>query len=822
MLSPDESLKIFLELKKEYIGFSEEDLNETETRLKILDSMLTQVLGWPQSQIKAEVPLGETEADNNHKKLYIDYLLISDHNNFLLEAKKTGASIQLANSTHRTFVRGGVVYNSNKKFLDQAKNYMVKLGTPFSLVTNGHIFIVQRMPIFEHSKNLLVFKSWDDIESKFIDFWNILSPYSNGIEALDLILNTPDELRSPPAYRKKLYDHLQKKDKFPLATSDITLAIEDHLDRFFGDLNSEYLMDLCYCDPSPDITSSLTDNLRRRLVVEPVSTVQLVSTKTVYGVDGNFGRDYLSTISQEGTVYVLLGEVGAGKSTFLTHFYLKELDDNIKDQLIWIRINFLNFTDFGLEKLNSFITSEIYKILDSEYSHLSLTKWEIREAIYEKEVSEFSESLPEPLRQEKSFYIKELYTYIMSLVNSKEEHLEKIFSYIKYKLNKNVCFVFDNIDQRPADQQREVLMIAYNRSKIYKGTVITAMRHQYYYMIKGKPPFDAISVHDYRIQAPKIRDLLEKRLEAFNKFPSKDVIYDLRGKTIKIPIEKFVRILRNTIQNQDEVNLFFENISGGNMRRLLEMFKAFVLSENSKIHEIIRIRRIVENVDNVSVDFQYVLDSIVRENQKFYNSEISLIKNLFLYYNDGFYSHFSQIYILYYLQIRSHVQTQTDKGYVDIEDVLQKFSAIFLNEEKLNSLLLPLLNEFLIDSNMGARESLNGTTSIRISEVGEYYINCLLNDWKYISYVLIDTPIRDHEKGTKIWKKYQQSISAENKNFKTHLLQEAVCMFLEYLEESEKEDLKYILSSTEGKVVPFKPIVPELKKQIVASMKRDI
>ncbi|MDA6131439.1 hypothetical protein OSK38_29235, partial [Escherichia coli] len=76
------------------------------------------------------------------------------------------------------------------------------------VLSNGLQFIVIRRKRALDANDVIVFRDADDIESRFIDFYDILGPGTNGLEKIDQILSTPDEIRNKPAFNKKIYDNL--------------------------------------------------------------------------------------------------------------------------------------------------------------------------------------------------------------------------------------------------------------------------------------------------------------------------------------------------------------------------------------------------------------------------------------------------------------------------------------------------------------------------------------------------------------------------------------------------------------------------------------
>lgn len=249
-------------------------------------------------------------------------------------------------------------------------------------------------------------------------------------------------------------------------------------------------------------------------------------------------------------------------------------------------------------------------------------------------------------------------------------------------------------------------------------------------------------------------------------------------------------------------------MSAGSIRRALRLFKRFIQSGNSNLYEIIEV---VKNIDNAVVDYDYVFESVARGDNKYYNSQESEIKNIFTYYDDGFYSHFTVLYLLQFLDRKANFRNQSDAGYVEVEEILEKFSMIFLSRDRLVQVLEALLKQFLIDSNVGARESFLDTTSIRISELGKYYINDLIHDWKYYQHIMIDTPIRDLQVYEKLKIEVSRALKMKYRPAKMKKWAECTELFMQYLSKCEEEEIKFLKNMLSGSLqLPFESIMPKL------------
>jgi len=162
-------------------------------------------------------------------------------------------------------------------------------------------------------------------------------------------------------------------------------------------------------------------------------------------------------------------------------------------------------------------------------------------------------------------------------------------------LHQKICFVFDNTDQKTDDQQIQILMYAFERARIYEAIIITALRLESYFHSKDKPPLDAYEPIIFRIEPPGVKELLKKRLKASQHYQKEEFIIDLeqknRTKAIRIPVAKFVRVLENTLDYipDQQVAELFEYLSGGNMRRTLQIFQRFIQAGSTVLYQNIEL-----------------------------------------------------------------------------------------------------------------------------------------------------------------------------------------------------------------------------------------
>ncbi|MEF2247760.1 hypothetical protein [Paenibacillus sp. IITD108] len=775
--------------------------NEASTRFHIIDEIFVQILGWNKKSIEVEFSVGSSAEDEAHKKLFADYKIESNYNNFLIEAKRIGRFFTLPTSSTRKYTSDGVIKKSlnNASFIEQSEKYMRNLGIPFCVLTNGFQFMIIRQKVLKNQKDIIVFRSFDDIKNNFITFWSILSPFSNGVEYLDKLLSTPEEIRTRPQYEKNIRSQILKKDE-QVSTGNIRATTERYLRRYFSELtleNQKQLLKDCYCDPSGRFTV-FAETLKNEILPKELSYIKKVTISNYFNEEGNFRNQYIENFDEEvGTVFVLVGGVGAGKSTFVKYFYEHELDTITKQRLVWVSIDLLDFSR-QIDELNDFLTEKIFESLKTNYKHFELEAWDTSKIMYQDIVDETTKGMPPFMRSDQNSIDSEIYRRITIEKQNKEDYLKRVFHYLKNNLNIRPCFVFDNVDQKPSAWQEEVLLLAFNRATIFNAVVISSLRLENYFSLKDKPAFDSIEPNVFRIEPPGVKELLKKRIAAFKQYPQGEFSVEIPPNIkMSVPLEKFISVLDNTLDSPShgkQVEAMLENLSGGNMRRALNLFKTFIQSGNTKLYELLNQYR---RIDNVEVDYNYVFDSLILKDNVHYNSSDSEFFNVFNYYNDGFYSHMTVVNILKYLDRLSYNEKNS---FVSIDDLIEKFKDSLIDRDKLLNILEPLLSSYLINSNYGERSRLVLTTSVSISLLGKYYINDLITDWRYLYYVCTDTPITDVQVLKTMKRIYEAVLRTKNTLALFGLKRQLIDTFMEYLKDCENADIEFMRKLTHKQV----------------------
>ncbi len=306
--------------------------NESTTRFHLIDTLLLECLGWEKGDIKTE---------ENYNGEYTDYTISLARPAVILEAKREGNYFVLPEGKKGIEFSIKSLCKDNPKFreaIEQACGYCNKRGVEVAVVSNGWqlvAFVANRLdgvPPLEG--DAIVFPSLEQMEAQFLEFWNFLSKSGIKSKRLKNILcgiSLP-ELPSKLSSTIGNYPGIKNRNLFQTNLQILSELILEDVIRY-QDLEKLFLEE-CYCNAgalssyatvSKDILRTRYENLfevnNEELNVQPA-----VDKK---GINQDFKNIAAHSISRR--PILLIGDVGAGKSTFTNHLIKVEAPEIFHD-----------------------------------------------------------------------------------------------------------------------------------------------------------------------------------------------------------------------------------------------------------------------------------------------------------------------------------------------------------------------------------------------------------------------------------------------------------------------------------------------------------
>ena len=239
------------DILSEFAKLLNAEVNEAETRLKLIDRILFDVLGWTHDDVTVEERVSE-----DGKTTFADYILRTGMTAIVIEAKKISTSQVNAPNVRRIQLSKKFIESNIGDVICQARDYARKLSIPFALATDGNYWVVfpatrtDQVPF--HSSSAVIFPSIRSaIQDDFAEFYDLLSRASviGGSlerELLGRIENQIDERRLNRFFTTP-FSKLSRHSLFPLIENAITTA-------FSGDIvnRNTDLLEKCYVRADSD------------------------------------------------------------------------------------------------------------------------------------------------------------------------------------------------------------------------------------------------------------------------------------------------------------------------------------------------------------------------------------------------------------------------------------------------------------------------------------------------------------------------------------------------------------------------------------------
>ena len=781
-MNPDHALEAFKAIHSSLGEFARHRgrVSEADTRANVLDRVIHAVLGWPEDAVFREVHCASG---------WLDYELSKGIPTIVIEAKAEGETFEIAhrkiNKAQRLKLSGALMTDpTTKAAVEQAQKYCVEKGIRYAVATNGYSFVVFRA-ITEGAAwrdgSAFVFPSPSVVEADFNTFWNLLSYDAVRDGRLD------DAFRAETVEVREAHrpiDNIVDADA-TYARNSLNSALLPYVAKFFGDIASQDTIEIlqhCYVFSKPiQIIDAELDITIRDFIPGFAGTSKPVQA-TPDAQGGQIGtdlRESLSAADRKGSVVLLMGGIGSGKTTFLKRFFKVVAPDLVDaaGPAFHLYVNFLGAPG-RLNQLDEFFwetTSEglrkQHALLNRKTTLLSLFKHRLRL------IDEVYADQPEE-------HAKRVNDEILKWASDPKEFTTAALRYCSTE-TRFPLVVLDNVDQLSVEAQTHIFTTAEHFANHLGCLCVLVIREESYSTAQMQKQLTAYNIRAYHLSSPSFREMIQLRIQFAtrhaaieSKEPEFGAVGDSRDTTAGELVEFFNLLQISVFGRNHNIMRLLQAISFGNMRFALQLFNNFITSGATNMPKILEKFR----EGGYTVPFHEFAKSVILGDYKFFQGSRSLFGNVFRTTAGRNSSHFTALRILAYLT-KSNEGTQSTDGFVRLQPMITIFVDLFDNEDdclKTIHRLIPL-NRQLVEFDTRRTDTIAGAQLIRITTAGKYYLNYLVNAFAYLDLVWHDTPFSDRGVSDTL-AKLMHSVDMEER-FKR------VELFLSYLEKEEGREL---------------------------------
>ncbi len=818
MPDPDSALKVLKQTVKEFATFiaGRGAASEADTRVKLIDKILTEVCGWPEDALTREEHVNSG---------FMDYsLTVQNRRHVAVEAKKEGVTFTVPETSSRTLKLSGALLTDKaiKAAIMQVRGYCDDAGIRYAVATNGYSWIIFRairedMPWREG--NARIFSMLEYIETHFTEFWNLLSFEAIQKGSLDEEFGTSKRI---PRKLDRVIDRLFNAD-LPLQRNRLHTQLYPVIQAIFEDIAIQYPLEIlqsCYVHASSlrivaqDLNAVITDAIPVFLKKEGTEPIEQGSDDA-----GRFGAAIAEALtSRAGHLYLILGGIGAGKTTFIKRYQRTVGKPVLDSRGLWFHLDFLE-APVDPSDLETFAWRGVLDQLRSRYQTLTLeTRRNIKKAFADKIEVVYQTSRAYILPA--GAFEKEISPYLQSWQADVKDYVPRLLRIAKSNRGLQIVLFIDNVDQLSPAYQAQVFVLAERITRIVGSITVLALREESYYTASIQKTLTAYTSRKFHIASPHFRRLIANRIRfalqmlETSKGP---VDYVFRGgiSIDRKAVADFLRIIETSIFEQNRnIARFIEALCFGNMRQALDMFTMFMTSGATDVDKMLNIYR---RDGAYFVAFHEFVKSIMLGERRYYKDQASVIMNVFDCGSERNASHFTCLRLIRALSLRRGEWNREGQGFVEIAQLLSTSEDVFDNREDVIRSLNRLVAKQLIEANTKSTESINGASHVRVTSAGWYYTNFLVKAFSYLDLVLEDTPLDDagvEEKLRAYVHKVDNLSDRDDQKLERMYVRFArVRCFLDYLSrEEEREEEQFDLPRRGG--VWAEKFVPTIRSQV--------
>nr|WP_288355716.1 hypothetical protein [uncultured Pseudomonas sp.] len=802
--------------------YESRSLNEADTRHKIIDYVIHDVLSWPRNRVSLEEHIHGGYADYVFKKASGEDLLF-------IEAKKEGVFFELPiphkHGETSCFIQiNKLLTDKNiKAAMTQVRTYCFDSGCEFACITNGHEWIFFKS--FEKGKK------WESLQAFVIRRLSYFSTeYTKAINNFSFVAvnehaTLPTLLNSSHPKDRGIFF---PKDKIPSYSHTITAnrlaaSLRPIATYYFGvisDHDTEF-MERCYVSQRDyqstheGMRSIIHDSLSPYF--ESHNIQQLDDT----GKGGRLGGKLTKNLKnkKQGDVLVLFGGKGAGKSTFIKRLLHHNPPRWLKDHAVISIVDLLKvpedkaiIRDVIWDSLIKGIDTE--KVLDSPRHELIHTLFKDRfDVALKQDLSGLSD-------QSEAFNLK-LNQLVASWKLDKKYCAKKIVEYWRER-EKGIIVVIDNTDQYSSVVQDFCFSSAQEVSKELDCTTLISMREERFYNSKIHGVLDAFQNSGFHISSPRPAEVFKKRLEytvsLLRDDAKRESIIDDQDSKLVADCCTYLEILNKAFSNDmSPLNSFLSACAHGDIRLSLDLFRSFLLSGYTNVDEMILAR-------NWNFQIHQVIKPVMIPTRYFYDENLSDIPNIYQLRSNRNSSHFTALRIL--RKLAKTIESSTP-CYLSIAELRSYFAETFNMLEDFEKNIDVLLKHGFVESNNRLDQYSESVDSVKITNYGLYMINELAFFFAYLDLVCTDCGMYSEQASNYLTEAAKREYSLFTKGDRVSRVQvrlERVDEFIKYLKaEEEREKEFYSLGMPEEEMFTFKAsdnFAPERERVLKSAAKQ--
>ena len=526
------------------------------------------------------------------------------------------------------------------------------------------------------------------------------------------------------------------------------------------------------------------DSSLEKITRKLLNKIEVVS----HGKDNELQKHIKQAVeTQRGDFVLIIGNKGAGKSTFIDRFFRLILEKSIRDKCLVLRVDLRDSTG-DIETITEWIIKELKDEIEGQLFKQESPTYEELQGIFYKEYERWKKGEYKYLYEhdKKEFKIK-FGEYIYNL--SKDSPLEYVIRLLQDSVRSRLmmpCLIFDNADHYPQQFQDAVFQFAQSIFRKVITFVIFPITDRTIWQLSKSGPFQSYDTTKFYLPVPSTKDVLSKRVDfvkhKIEESNRREEYFLKKGIKLNLQdINAFAVCLEEVFVKTDFVGRIIGWLANFDIRRSLQITQRIITSPRISIDDLVKTFLAGNSLMIPEWD---IMRALISGDYTYFNQEENdFILNMFSIKRDRVTSPLIKLSIIVLLQNRELSATTSELSYMSVEDVMNYLEPLGFSRTVVKHYMLTLLQHRLIEPYDPTEDIIYEDLRVKVTSAGKIHYELATNNETYVTQMALTTPIRDNLLITK-----QREIFSTQKLNRGHWLR-LISNFIKYVLE---EDAKFV------------------------------
>lgn len=717
--------------------------NEADTRLKVLDRILFEVLSWKHEAIFAEPP---TQTG------FIDYLLTVGERRgaMVIEAKRTGVLAPACKTNEvMQIALSGPVVKPLMPGIRQAMRYANEKGVATACVTDGNTWLFFKAVRTDGKPPLegkgILFPTLDSVFQAFGKFADLLDAMAL-VERRNLAhLNEAEGLVVSDAEQQFFVQdpreaYMRKRD--PLA-SDAALLFSQFFSRMSNEQDREMLRD-CFVETAE---SRRADLELEKIIQRVLNNISSLSTSQGGALRAELER---AIETRKSETVLLVGNKGSGKTTFVDRFFNQVLPLDLRNKVVVARVD-LEHYNADPQLIVRWIVGELIKNLEKGTFASSPPTYDELQGVFFSEYQRWSVGVFKPLYESNHTEFKIKFGQHMEDLRQKrpDEYVRLLLDWSSRGHGKLPCIVFDNTDQFSAEIQDAVYQMAHAYESAASVFCIVPITDRSVWRLSKAGALQSYTSKSFYLPVPDAKEIISRRVD-FLKLKveaepkAAKAYFSKMGFAVEVnDLAILAEAVGKVFVDNDYVSGLIGRLGNFDIRRMLRLAERIFLSPELKIDDIIKAKF---GGPSITADKFRTHRALIRgEYDRFSEDENEYITNLFHTNRQRPESPLLAYYILWMLRQRMNSvrEENVESRHWLAAELCQLFEGLGVHEELTLHAINRLYDRRLLEALDPNIDRISIGDKVAIKENGLAHLELILSSEVYVEQMALVTGVNE-------------------------------------------------------------------------------